>query len=70
MKALKLDGFATVDDKAHSLKHQNTDPSETVYPYPSSVTAGSAKTRVHYGDWVTDADMGTIGMVYWEKEEA
>lgn len=69
MKALKLDGFATVDDKAHSLKHQNTDPSETVYPYPSSVTAGSAKTRVHYGDWVTDADMGTIGMVYWEKEE-
>ena len=68
MKALKLDGFATVD-KEHSLKHQNTDPSETVYPYPSSVTAGSAKTRVHYGDWVTDADMGTIGMVYWEKEE-
>ena len=68
MKALKLDGFATVD-KEHSLKHQNTDPSETVYPYPSSVTAGSAKTRVHYGDWPTPADMGTIGMVYWEKEE-
>ena len=54
MKALKLDGFATVD-KEHSLKHQNTDPSETVYPYPSSVTAGSAKTRVHYGDWPTPA---------------
>ena len=68
MKTLKLDGFATVNEE-HSLKHQNTDPSETVYPYPGSVTAGSAKTRVHYGDWVTDADMGTIGMVYWEKEE-
>lgn len=68
MKTLKLDGFATVD-KEHSLKHQNTDPSETVYPYPGSVTAGSAKTRVHYGDWPTPADMGTIGMVYWEKEE-
>ena len=68
MKALKLDGFATVNEE-HSLKHQNTDPSETVYPYPGSVTAGSAKTPVHYGDWVTDADMGTIGMVYWEKEE-
>lgn len=67
MKALKLDGFATVD-KEHSLKHQNTDPSETVYPYPSSVTAADKKP-VHYGDWVTDADMGTIGMVYWEKEE-
>ena len=66
--ASELDGFATVN-KAHSLKHQNTDPSETVYPYPSSVTAGTAKTPVHYGDWVTDADMGTIGMVYWEKEE-
>lgn len=67
MKALKLDGFATVD-KEHSLKHQNTDPSEKVYPYPSSVTA-TDKKHVHYGDWVTDADMGTIGMVYWEKEE-
>lgn len=68
MKTLKLDGFATVNEE-HSLKHQNTDPSETVYPYPGSVTAGSAKTPVHYGDWPTPADMGTIGMVYWEKEE-
>ena len=68
MKALELDGFAKVDDAAHSINHQNTDPSETVYPYPSSVTAADKKP-VHYGDWVTDADMGTIGMVYWEKEE-
>lgn len=68
MKALELDGFAAVD-KAHSFNHQNTDPSETEYSYPSSVTAGTDKTPVHYGDWVTDADMGTIGMVYWEKEE-
>lgn len=70
MKALasELDGFAAVDDPAHSINHQNTDPSETVYPYPSSVTAADKKP-VHYGDWVTDADMGTIGMVYWEKEE-
>ena len=64
----ELDGFAAVDE-AHSFNHQNTAPSEKVYPYPSSVTAGTAKTPVHYGDWVTDADMGTIGMVYWEKEE-
>ena len=68
MKALELDGFAKVDDAAHSINHQNTDPSEKVYPYPSSVTAADKKP-VHYGDWVTDADMGTIGMVYWEKEE-
>lgn len=70
MKALasELDGFAAVDDAAHSINHQNTDPSETKYPYPGSVTAADKKP-VHYGDWVTDADMGTIGMVYWEKEE-
>lgn len=66
--ASELDGFAKVDDPEHSINHQNTDPSETVYPYPSSVTAADKKP-VHYGDWVTDADMGTIGMVYWEKEE-
>ena len=67
--ASELDGFAKVDDAGHSINHQNTDDAEKVYPYPSSVTAGSAKTRVHYGDWPTLADMGTIGMVYWEKEE-
>lgn len=69
MKELVLSGFGKVTDATHSINHQNTDPSETVYPYPGSVTAGSAKTPVHYGDWPTPADMGTIGMVYWEKEE-
>ena len=68
MQKLELSGFAAVDDAEHSINHQNTDPSETVYPYPSSVTAADRKP-VHYGDWVTEADMGTIGMVYWEKEE-
>lgn len=68
MKALELDGFAKVDDPEHSLKHQNTDDAEKVYPYPGSVTAADKKP-VHYGDWPTSADMGTIGMVYWEKEE-
>ena len=67
--ASELDGFAKVDDAAHSINHQNTDDAEKVYPYPSSVTAGSDKTPVHYGDWPTPADMGTIGMVYWEYEE-
>ena len=61
--ASELDGFAKVDDAAHSINHQNTDDAEKVYPYPSSVTAGSDKTPVHYGDWPTPADMGTIGMV-------
>ena len=68
MKELVLSGFGKVTDATHSINHQNTDRSEKVYPYPSSVTAADKKP-VHYGDWVTDADMGTIGMVYWEKEE-
>lgn len=66
MQELKLSGFSKVDK---TQNYPNTEGTETVYPYPSSVTAGSAKTRVHYGDWPTPADMGTIGMVYWEKEE-
>lgn len=41
--ASELDGFAKVDDPEHSINHQNTDPSETVYPYPSSVTAADKK---------------------------
>lgn len=66
MKELKLFGFSKV---AETKNHPNTEGTETAYPYLGSVTAGSAKTRVHYGDWPTPADMGTIGMVYWEKEE-
>ena len=65
MKELKLSGFSKV---AETKNHPNTEGTETAYPYPSSVTA-TDKKHVHYGDWVTDADMGTIGMVYWEKEE-
>lgn len=65
MQELKLSGFSKVDK---TQNYPNTEGTETVYPYPSSVTA-TDKKHVHYGDWVTDADMGTIGMVYWEKEE-
>lgn len=65
MQELKLSGFSKVDK---TQNYPNTEGTETVYPYPGSVTA-TDKKHVHYGDWVTDADMGTIGMVYWEKEE-
>ena len=65
MKELKLSGFSKV---AETKNHPNTEGTETAYPYPSSVTA-TDKKHVHYGDWPTSADMGTIGMVYWEKEE-
>ena len=67
MKTLALDGFAKVDDAEHSINHQNTDGAETVYPYPGSVSGPGG--TVHYGDWPTPADMGTVGMIYWELEE-
>lgn len=68
---LRLDGFGAIADAAHSVNHPNTaiDGTEkAVYPYPSSVT-GRDGARTHYGDWVTDADLGTLGVIYWEKEE-
>lgn len=68
---LSLDGFGAIADAAHSVNHPNTaiDGTEkAVYPYPSSVT-GRDGARTHYGDWVTDADLGTLGVIYWEKEE-
>ena len=68
---LRLDGFGAIADAAHSVNHPNTaidETEEAVYPYPGSVT-GRDGARTHYGDWVTDADLGTLGVIYWEKEE-
>lgn len=68
---LSLDGFGAIADAAHSVNHPNTaidETEEAVYPYPGSVT-GRDGARTHYGDWVTDADLGTLGAIYWEKEE-
>ena len=68
---LRLDGFGAIADAAHSVNHPNTaidGTEEAVYPYPGSVT-GRDGARTHYGDWVTDADLGTLGVIYWEKEE-
>ena len=67
MQKLELSGFNKV---AETKNYPNTvveDGAEAAYPYPGSVSGLGG--IVHYGDWVTDADMGTIGMVYWEKEE-
>ena len=67
MQKLELSGFNKV---AETKNYPNTvveDGAEAAYPYHGSVSGLGG--IVHYGDWVTDADMGTIGMVYWEKEE-
>ena len=69
MKELKLSGFSKVDE-TETKNHPNTEVAEgtkAAYPYPGSVS-GQGET-VHYGDWPTPADMGTVGMIYWEYEE-
>ncbi len=71
LEKLNLDGFGTIADEAHSINHPNTVTDGTngeVCPYPGSVT-GHDGALTHYGDWVTEADLGTLGMIYWEKEE-
>ena len=67
LQNLSLSGFGKVTDKANSVNHKNTDTSEAVYPYPGIVSGQGG--IVHYGDWPTQADMGTMGMLYWEYEE-
>lgn len=67
MQELKLSGFSKVDKTQNYPNTVVEDGAEAAYPYPGSVSGLGG--IVHYGDWVTDADMGTIGMVYWEKEE-
>ena len=67
LQNLSLSGFGKVTDAANSVNHKNTDTSETVYPYPGIVSGPGG--IVHYGDWPTQADMGTMGMLYWEYEE-
>lgn len=63
----RLTGFGTVS-ASNTRHHDNTlDSSGKAYPYPAVVT-GSTGSRVHYGDWVTPADMGALGLLYWEYE--
>lgn len=63
-----LDGFGEVNE-AHTHNYPNTEirEDEMAYPYLSSVS-GLDGQPTHYGDWVTKADMGTVGVVYWEYE--
>lgn len=70
LSQLRLQSFSSVDED-HTFFYPNTpvdEGTEAAYPYPSSVT-GLGGAPVHYGDWVTEADLGTMGVVYWEYEE-
>lgn len=58
------------------LKAENTSVAEyhsgTVteegYPYQPVVKNANNET-VHFGNWQTASDLGTVGVIYWEKEE-
>lgn len=67
MQKLELSGFSKVDETKNHPNTEVAEGTEAVYPYIGSVS-GQGRT-VHYGDWPTPADMGTVGMIYWELEE-
>lgn len=61
----RLGGFGAVS-AANTFQHDKTlDSAGKAYPYPG-IVAGHDGSRVHYGDWVTPADMGVLGLLYWE----
>lgn len=65
--ATRLGGFGAVSS-ANTFQHDKTlDSAGKAYPYPG-IVAGHNGSRVHYGDWVTPADMGVLGLLYWEYE--
>lgn len=65
--ATRLGGFGAVS-AANTFQHDKTlDSAGKAYPYPG-IVAGYDGSRVHYGDWVTPADMGVLGLLYWEYE--
>ena len=65
LQALILSGrFARAE---HTAYHQKTDANDAAkYPYPAVVRRNNK--LVHYGNWVTEAQLGTMGMLYWEHE--
>ena len=66
LKALTLTGFSSAD-ASHTYHHSKTlNTDGQAYPYPTSLTGHGSP--VHYGDWVTPADMGVLGLLYWEYE--
>lgn len=41
--------------------------SEAVYPFGAVVT--NSQGKVHYGNWQTPVNLGSMGVIYWELEE-
>lgn len=47
---------------------RNTETVSKQYPFRAVVRDGSGDL-VHYGDWLDDENLGTVGIFYWEHEE-
>ena len=52
----------------NSYNFQNTKTDIAQYPFRAVVRDDSGDL-VHYGDWLNDENMGSVGVFYWEREE-
>ncbi|MBQ7026640.1 MAG: hypothetical protein IJN31_08545, partial [Peptococcaceae bacterium] len=51
----------------HSYDFNNTVTHTDQYPFPA-VVRNASNELVHYGDWLDEEQMGTMGIFYWEHE--
>ena len=43
--------------------------SENGYPFEAVVRKDTAGNKIHFGNWQLASDLGSFGVLYWEKEE-
>ena len=65
LKALSLSGFSPAQGNKYNQKTTVNDSGK--FPYPAVVTNAKGET-IHYGNWVTEAELGEVGVFYWEHE--
>ncbi|MGN1141647.1 MAG: type II secretion system protein [Oliverpabstia sp.] len=51
----------------YSYDFNNTVTNSKTYPF-RAVVKDASNQLVHYGDWLDDENMGTVGIFYWELE--
>ncbi len=61
----KIPGFS--DAKSSSYHTLTVDKSSEIFPYPAIATDANGEP-VHYGNWTTRAELGGVGVFYWEHE--
>ncbi len=66
LEDLSLSGFGAVAS-APGQYHVYAG-AEADFLYPGSVKGADGR-YIHYGEWISPAGLGEVGMVYWEREE-